>query len=174
MLQFADVTRSLSCGHMYKLALYPGVSGGGGKGTPGLHCSRMRVIIAIATWLNEGRVQINGYVWERGLYCVSKYVPLTHDGHCYEANLPSLSSLFDWATTIKIYVYDVRNIRRCTNVHGRHKILWRLSACANSVNQAFTPPPPETPGYEANLYHGSHTNQRHHQVNISLIHLMHK
>ena len=38
---------------------------------------------------------------------------------------------------IKISVYEVRNIRRCTNVHGRYKILWRLNACANSVNQAF-------------------------------------
>ena len=42
---------------------------------------------------------------------------------------------------IKISVHDVRNIRRCTNVHGRHKILWRLNACANSVNKAFPFPP---------------------------------
>ena len=55
---------------------------------------------------------------------------------------------------IKISVHDVRNIRRCTNVYGRHKLLLRLNACANSVNQAFLFPPRRL-GTRL-LYHHSH------------------
>ena len=38
--------------------------------------------------------------------------------------------------------YDVTSIRTYTYKHGRHGIPWRLSACANSVYHALSPPPP--------------------------------
>ena len=50
-----------------------------------------------------------------------------------------------------VYGHVCSGHQECTNVNGHHNILWRLNACANSVNQAFPSHPRCIPGYEATL-----------------------